>query len=107
MAGMEHGAYSVKRLGTHEYCCSHMHVILLRQGVKVVTKKPRAHMCRPHNTLFKCRNSIISFREVLPFTYCMILLADMFGGADTSICTCSLPMTKARPTRRWSCIVSA
>ena len=51
----------------------------------VATKYPRAQMCRPQNGLFRCRNSIINFLDDFPFTYCMILLADMFGGADTKI----------------------
>ena len=34
----------------------------------------------PQNCLPRCRNSIISFRDDFPLMYCIILLADMFGG---------------------------
>ena len=55
----------------------------------LATKYPRAHRCRPQNCLWMCLNSIISFRELLPLMYCMILLGDRFGGHDSRTWTWS------------------
>ena len=54
---------------------------LVRHGIRRRYEEAPAPRCRPQNSLFKCRNSIINFRDVFPLTYCMILLADMFGGS--------------------------
>ena len=43
----------------------------------------------PSTVFARCLNSIISFRELLPLMYCMILLGDRFGGHDSSTCTWS------------------